>query len=166
MTTPAPINTRQVSGRRTLYLTEPLAAVWEVSAAARAGRLTPLGNWSAGCVLGHLAAWIDYGFDGYPSRPPWYVKMVLRLMKSRFFGAAGSPAGVRISGAPAGTFAREELTVEEGERRFVLAWERLRAGPPPDPHPIFGRLTHDQWSAMQLAHGRLHLSFLEIKWSD
>ena len=37
---------------------------------------------------------------------------------------------------------------------------RLDARPPDAPNPIFGRLTHDEWKAINLRHAELHMGFL------
>lgn len=158
-----PIDTAKVQTRRTLIIRTPAelaAEVDRITASARAGTLTAVGNWTPGQILGHLAAWMNYGYDGFPTTPPWFIKIVLRLLKRRFFGGKGLPAGVRIPGAPEGTYGTEVLPLEEGERRFKAAFARLQAGPPAKPHPIFGPLTHQQWWSMHLAHAQLHLSFL------
>ncbi len=163
--TPAPIvDTKRVTNRRTVAIKTPddlLAEVDRLISADRAGTLTLRGNWTLGQTLGHLAAWIDYGFDGFPTTPPLIIRIVLRLMKSRFFGDKPMPAGVRIPGIKAGTHATERLPLADGERKFRAAVSRLKAGPPRGPHPIFGPLSHDEWWAMHLGHARLHLSFME-----
>jgi len=156
------INTSKV-GRRTVSITTPddlRAEIERIVTADRAGQLTVLGNWSTGQALRHLAAWINYAFDGFPRTPPWFVKIILRLLKSRFFEAKGLSAGVRIPGATQGTWGVGPLTVDEREQRVLAAWARLRAGPPSAPHPVFGLLSSDEWWAMHLARARLHLSFL------
>jgi len=37
-----------------------------IAAADRAGRLRRTGNWTAGQTFGHLAAWTNFPYDGYP----------------------------------------------------------------------------------------------------
>ncbi len=58
---------------------EVLADVDKVVAAAHAGTLEQLGNWKPGQVMAHLAAWIEYGYVGYPLKTPWFIRMILRL---------------------------------------------------------------------------------------
>ncbi len=43
---------------------EVLADVDRLVAAAHAGTLQQIGNWTPGQVMAHLAAWIEYGYDG------------------------------------------------------------------------------------------------------
>ncbi len=156
------IDTSQVKDRRTLYFNTPdemRADVERIIAADKAGTLRRTGNWTTGQTLGHLAAWVDYSFDGNPLRPPWFIKLILRMMKKRFLRGP-LKAGVRIPKVKGGTLAIEPLSLDEGLARFNKAWDRLRAGPPSIPNILFGPMTHDEWIKGHLRHAELHLSFL------
>lgn len=128
--------------------------------AERAGTLTHCGAWSLGQCLGHLAAWIDYAYDGYPPElpTPLWIKLVLRPFKKKFLRGPLRP-GVRIPKLKDGTLAIDPLSTPEGLSRFEKAWARLRQGPPTKPNPIFGPMTHAEWIQMHLRHAELHLSF-------
>lgn len=157
------INTATVTDRRQLHFRTPeeLAAdVARLVEAERGGSLRTTGNWSLGQSLGHLAVWIDYAYDGYPPelRPPWFVKLVLKMMKKKFLKGP-LKAGVRIPKLKEGTLGTEALSVEEGFARFDKAWRRLRNGPPSVPNPIFGPMSHEEWIAGHLRHAELHLGF-------
>src|SRR5262245_1845317 len=79
----AVINTRSVRNRRTVRLAtigDLLAEVDQVVLAASAGRVRPLGNWSAAQVLQHLAKLIEFSFDGFPFRYPWPWRLASRLI--------------------------------------------------------------------------------------
>jgi hypothetical protein len=41
-----------------------------IEQADQEGRLETTGQWTAGQILAHLAAWIEYGYEGYPMRKP------------------------------------------------------------------------------------------------
>lgn len=162
MTAPV-IDTRAVTDRRTLRFAttdELRREIERLAEAARAGTLRATGNWSLGQAFGHLAAWTDYAYDGYPpeARPPWFVKVVCRMMKKKFF-TRGLPAGVRLPRVKGGTFGIDPLPLEEGRARLLRALGRLDSTPPPRPSPVFGPLSHDEWRRMNLAHAELHLSF-------
>jgi hypothetical protein len=161
---PAPINTGKVTDRRKIAFRSPdelLADVDRIVAADRAGKLRRTGNWTSGQILGHLASWSSYPYDGYPPdlRPPWFIKAILRLRKNAFLRGQ-LPAGVHIPKIEGGTKGAEACALDEGHTRFRRAWDRLRAGPPTQPNIIFGPLTHEQWIGLNLRHAELHLSFL------
>lgn len=135
-----------------------------IQAAAKAGTLRENGNWTAGKNLTHLAAFIDYGYDGYPaaiSNPPWFVKVVLRMMRGSML-KNGFRAGVKIPKVPGGTVGGEDVSVEVGLATLRRSLERLEAGPPRFPSPAFGELSYEDSKAATLRHAELHLSFLML----
>lgn len=157
------IDTRKVTGRRTLEFTTPAEVIAEIErlvAAQRMGKLQKLGNWQLGTTLNHLAEFIDYAYIGFPPdlNPPWFIKVILRLRKQSFLYRP-MPVGVRIPGLQGGTKAFHELSVDEGATRCLHLWRRLATEPPTLAHPIFGKLTHQEWIAGHLRHAELHLSF-------
>jgi hypothetical protein len=133
-----------------------------VEAAHRAGTLRTTGNWTPGQVLGHLAAWASYPYDGYPMNPPGWIRLLGRLTKRRFTRQTRPmPAGFRIHGAPEGTFGVENLEFDEGVRRLHAALDRLETTTPTIINPVFGRLSHAEWVGLNLNHAALHLGFLK-----
>lgn len=158
------VDTAKTADRRTLRFNSPdelMADVERVVASERAGTLRRAGNWTTGQILGHLAAWIDYSYDGYPPalKPPWFIKLILRMMKGRFMRGP-LKAGVKIPKAPGGTYGTEPMPLDEGLARFRKAWDRLRRSKPTVPNIIFGDLTHEECITGHLRHAELHLSFL------
>lgn len=136
-----------------------------IERAGRAGTLRAHGNWSPGKVLGHLASWTDYAYDGYPSLPPAWARPIFRLMRGVVLRDRPMRPGLRIPGAPEGTHGVEEMDVEEGLLRLRTAIERLRIKIP-DRHPLFGVLTRDEWERLHLNHAALHLGFLTLNGED
>lgn len=163
MSTPAgSIDTKNVNIRELHFdtLEQAMAEVDRVSAAERAGKLQQLGNWTAGQNFGHLAHWINVGFDGGGPTPPWLVRKLgpILLKKRVLYGKAWK--GFRIPNAPEGTFGTEKLSLEEGERRVKAALTRLMNNTPDRPNPAFGKMTRDEWVKLHLRHFELHLGFL------
>jgi hypothetical protein len=163
-TTPSspPIDTAKVAKRRMLHFSsidEMMAEVDRLAMAEKAGQLKRLGNWTLGQTLGHLAAWSEFGYDGYPSiKVPFFIRWILRMRKRRFI-VGPMPAGVKIPGIPGGTLATEPMSVEEALPRLRRVMERLHVECPPVPSPAVGRLTHAESIAMTLRHAELHLGF-------
>jgi hypothetical protein len=156
------VETGKVRERRALRfesIDQMMAEVDRLVKAERTGRLRPLGNWTLGQVLGHLAAWVEYSFTGPPLKPPWLVKWLLRLRKKAFLYGP-MRAGVKIPGVTGGTLATNPLPVEAALDRLRRALDRLKSEAPTCPNVIFGPLTHEEWIALNLRHAELHLSFL------
>lgn len=157
------VDTKSVQ-RRTLRLDSLDALLREAKQlveAERSGTLIARGNWTLGQMLGHLAAWTDYPYDGYPAEfrpPPWLLRVLLKSMKKKFL-TQSLPVGMRLPKVKQGTFGTELLSTEEGLRRLTRSVERLRAGPPSMANPVFGPMTHEEWTAIMLRHGELHCSF-------
>lgn len=157
------IDTRAVTDRRAVRLAtmdDFSAEVRRIAAAERAGSVRRTGNWTVAQVFNHLAAWMEYPFDGYPGKgPPWFVRILGRLMKKRVFKSPLRP-GCRLPGVPGGTHGIEDGPLDQAEARLLAAIDRLERHPPTAPNPVFGPLTHDEWKKINLGHGKLHLSFL------
>ena len=68
-----------------------------------------------------------------------------------------------IGRLPGGTVGLEELSTDDGLRRFREAFTRLRQTAPTKSNPVFGPLTHEQWIALNLRHAELHLSFHQLR---
>src|SRR5215475_3803919 len=106
-TSPVPVDTGKVTGRRMLRfesIDQMTAEVDRLVEAERAGRLRRLGNWTLGQTLGHLATWAEYAYTGVPLKVPFFVRWVLRLRKRKFLYEP-MRAGARIPGVEGGTLA-------------------------------------------------------------
>ncbi len=132
-----------------------------LEAAHQAGRLRQTGNWTPGQIFTHLAAFINFAYDGYPKalQPPWIIRMFLRL-KTKGYINDRMPAGVRIPGIPTGTVGADDVPFEEGLTRLRAAIDRLDGTPPTIESPAFGPMTHEESKKINLRHAELHLSFL------
>jgi hypothetical protein len=149
--------------RRKLHfqtIDEALAEADRLASAEREGLLVRAGNWSLGQALGHLATWATFAFEGYPAEihAPLPVRLVLRCFRGTILNK-GMMSGVRIGKVPGGTVGIDELTTEDGLRRFRSAMERLQREAPMLVNPVFGKLTHEQWIQLNLRHAELHLGF-------
>lgn len=157
------VNTAKVADRRKLRfgsIDELLADIDRIVNADKAGKLRRSGNWTAGQAMGHLASWMNYAYEGFPAKPPWFIKIILKLKRAKYL-REGMPAGVRIPGKAEGTFATEALSTEEGAERLRKALRRMAGNEPVKFHsPAFGEMSHEDRIAFNLRHAELHLSFL------
>ena len=164
MASASPINTKRVAGRRKLRfatIDDALAESERLAAADRAGIARPLGNWTLGQIFGHLAVWVEFAYRDIPLQVPFWIRLMMRPMK-RWAVKGRMPAGSRIPNVPGGTLGTKQFSVEAGLQRYREALARLQIEPPPKPHPLFGRMTHQQWIGLHLRHAELHLSFVAI----
>lgn len=158
------IDTGKVANRRTLRfdtIAQLLAELDRIEAADRAGSLRNLGNWTTGQVLGHVAAWIDYGYDGFPlGPPPFFIRWILRWRRNSYL-KNGLPSGVKIPSVEGGTFGMEPLSTAEGIAKLRRSLARLASSEPVKYHsPAFGPMSDEDRAQFMLRHAELHLGFL------
>ena len=138
-----------------------IAEVHSILQAEQQGQLRTSGNWTAGQNLAHLAAWINYAYDGFPIGPPpffirWFLRLGLRSMLEK-----GMSRGVKIPGVPGGTTGMEEIATAEAGQRFLKALDRLRSDEQPRyDSPAFGKLSDEDRVKLNLRHAELHLGNL------
>jgi hypothetical protein len=162
------VDTSRVRNRRPVKLrtmADLLAEAERIVAAAGAGHVRSLGNWSPAQVLWHIARLMEFSFDGFAWRyrrgPQWLTRpfrllawrWMIRLAFRPGFGnppeaAALEPPAVRLEEAAA-ALRRQLARLERGER---MTQESAVEGP----------YTHEQWVYIHLRHAELHLSFLAI----
>jgi hypothetical protein len=158
-----PVNTKRVSTRalRFASLDQALAEAEALAAGDAQGRVRAMGNWSLGQALGHVAWWINAGFDGGYPPPAWIVRVLGRLMKNAVLNKP-PVKGMRIPGVAGGTYGTDALSTAEGLARLRAAIARLKSAPPARPNPVFGAMTHEEWTALHLRHAEGHLGFFEV----
>ncbi len=161
------VDTSKVTQRRKLHfetIDDCFAELGKIEAAEREGKLKTLGNWTAGQNLSHLAAWIEYGWDGYPmSKPPLPVRLVMKLMLGRILKKGMDP-GVKIPGIEGGTLGADDMETLAAVDRFRTALNRLKSGEAAvHDSPAFGEMSHEKRVKLNLRHAELHLGFLDVE---
>lgn len=134
-----------------------------IEQAEQNGVLQTIGNWSPSQILGHLGAWIHYGWEGYPMKPPpWFVRWFLRWQLPKML-EKGMPPGVRIPGIPGGTTATEEMDFGAALANLRNGIERLDRGEEALHHsPAFGPMSYQDRIRLNLRHAELHLGFMRF----
>lgn len=160
----AAVDTKSVAERRELRfnsIDECLGELDRIAAADEQGNLRAVGNWTPGQVMAHLAAWIEYGYDGYPVKPPpFFVRWILRIGLRKMLNKGIRP-GLRIPGIKEGTIGMEDMQTLEAVDRLRRAFARLQGGESAKyDSPAFGKMSHDDRILLNLRHAELHLGFL------
>lgn len=157
------INTKKVARRKLRFesIDEVLVDVDKIVAAAQAGTLESIGNWKPGQVLAHVAAWIEYGYVGYPMKKPlWIIRFIMKRMLPGMLNSGMSP-GVKIPGISGGTTGQDDQPLDHAAERLKKAFLRLKSGEQCDyDSPAFGAMSHQDRILLNLRHAELHLSFL------
>jgi Protein of unknown function (DUF1569) len=153
-----PVNTAKVDGRRKVKYQsyeELLADADRLST----GKVKQIGNWTPGMVFQHLATAYNGSIDGLPGTFPWYLRLVVRLLKKRLL-AGPMPAGFQPPRDLADVVMPAPTPTEEGLANLRAAVARLGRESSRSPHPLFGKLTNKEWDRVHLGHASLHMSFL------
>lgn len=158
-----PIDTTKVENRRELRFESLDALAAEAQALAEGeqlGKLVARGNWSLGQAINHVAVWIELAYaDHVPVKVSWFQRLLAPFAR-KLLNESIDP-GYRYKGTPGGTLGTEPAETGPALARLHRAIDRLKVEPPQTRDPVFGRLTHEQWIALQLRHGELHFSFFE-----
>jgi hypothetical protein len=132
--------------------------------AQAAGRVSVTGNWNVAQVLSHIAAWIEYGWIGYPVKaPPIFIRWILKLMVRRMINSK-MPVGVKIRGVKGGTVGQDDVPFDQAIARLRSCLQRLKDGELSKfDSPAFGPLSHEDRIRLNLRHAELHLSFVSYQ---
>jgi hypothetical protein len=160
------IDTKRVPRRRLRLETigDAMEELDRIAQAERNGTLTAHGNWTPGQIMAHVAAWIEYGWGGYPIKPPpFFVRWIMRLMLKRYL-RNGMPTGVTIPGVASGTTGADQIDTRDAIERLRAAFARLASGDAVQfDSPAFGPMGNADRVQLQLRHAELHLSFLSLE---
>jgi Protein of unknown function (DUF1569) len=156
-----PIDTAKVIGRRQLHFDSLDDILADVEGLAKSKDMRTLGNWSAGQVLKHLAILMNKSIDGFVTRPPLVVRVIVRWFFKRRFLTKPMSAGFKLPAeAMAELGAPPTTNLDEGFQSIRHAIKRLKTEPTRAPSAVLGPLTADEWEQLHCRHCELHLSFL------
>jgi hypothetical protein len=138
---------------------ECMAEIDRIVTAENSGKLRRTGNWSAGQILNHIASWINYSYEGFPMKVPWFIRMIIKREVPTYI-RDGMPRGVHIPRTPGGTHATEDMPLDQAADKLRKALKRLKTEPARFDSPGFGKVTEEQRVAMTLRHAELHMGYL------
>jgi hypothetical protein len=164
------VNTQSVAARRSVRLRsvdDLVAEVERVAEAAAAGRVRPLGNWSAAQILWHLGRLLEFSFGGFPYRYPWAVRWparLLRVLSWRWLLTLAFRPGFRNPPVAAAVEPDRVVSLAEAVRYLRGQLERISSGERMTAaNPSMGPLSHEEWVEVHLRHAEMHLSFLAFE---
>lgn len=152
------VATVSVTGRRQLQfdtLDNMLADVEQLNK----GQVKAIGNWSPGQVLGHLTIVMTSSMDGFKNRPPWFIRLLGKVMKRRMLTRPMS-AGFNLPPRPLEELWPGPTEWADAVMRFREAVQRLKTEEKRVPSPFMGAMTRAEWDQLHCRHAALHLSFL------
>ncbi len=153
-----PVNSRKVQGRRELHFTSLDEMVSDAEKLVSSPTTKTLGNWPLNQLLTHLATAMNASIDGIPFSAPWYLRILgffikPGVLKRGVLPGFSLPKDKEAAAFPAVSSPQEALDM------LRKATGRLRNETASATHPIFGALTHKEWTQLHLRHAEMHLSF-------
>jgi hypothetical protein len=156
------VDTRK-SERRDLSLPtldDLLEEIDEIVRASDRGEIRVTGNWSAGQILDHLGRSIECSLDGFGFKPTLPMRLLAPLAR-RWILTHRFPSGLKLPARARTLLPTRPATVPAGAACLRHALSRLKHGEQMTrPSPFVGRLTHEQWLHIHLAHAEHHLGFI------
>jgi hypothetical protein len=154
------VATNKVQDRRELHFNSVEEILADVERLAQ-GKIRPLGNWSAGQILKHLAVVMDGSIDGPGFRLPWYMRLLGRMLRNSVLNRPMS-AGFQLPSYAAKVLVPPPINFEEGLAAFRHAVHRQQTETGRQPSVFLGPLTAEEWTRLHCRHAELHLSFLTL----
>jgi hypothetical protein len=152
------VDTKTVRGRRELTFGSFDEVLADAARLVASPHTRTLGNWPLGQLLTHLATAINRSIDGISARAPFLVRILARFRKGRVM-SKGLPAGFKLPADREALAFPAPASTGEGLETLRAAVGRLRNERMTARHPVFGKLTHEEWARLHLRHAELHLSF-------
>jgi hypothetical protein len=152
------VDCKKVQGRRKLNFTSLDDVVADAEKLVATPTTKMLGNWPLGRLLTHLANSIDRSIDGSSVRAPLIVRLIAPFLKGRVL-KNGMPVGTQLPKQAEVTLYPAVDTSQEGLEKLRAAVGRLRNEKMAAAHPVFGKITPEEWKQFHLRHAELHLSF-------
>jgi hypothetical protein len=151
------VKTKGISGRRNVEFSSYQGILDDARyLASRPTR--QLGNWSLGEICEHLASAMNMAVDGPPFKPSWLIRIVGPLIKKRYLSRPFKPGFKLPSNATA--LMPSGADADKGIAALARAIERIQRTIDRKPHPVFGRMTNEEWDRMQYLHSAMHSSFI------
>ncbi len=152
------VESKMVQGRRELHFSSFDEVIADAERLVSSPHTRTLGNWPLSRLLTHLALGIDKSIEGISFKVPWHTRLLGFFIKGRVI-KRGLPAGFKLpKGTEADAFPAA-ASPQEALATLRSAVARLKSEKMTARHPVFGKLTHEEWTQFHLGHAALHLSF-------
>ncbi|MCK4873896.1 MAG: DUF1569 domain-containing protein [Phycisphaerales bacterium] len=154
------IDTAAVTERRTLQFSCQNCILGDVRKLSQ-GDVRSTGNWKPGQIVQHIADQINRSIDGFEQRMPIVFRLVGSLIRKRVIRKPMKP-GIRLPERFEAMLPPDDISFEQAAANIEQTIGRLKDKRMTAAHPLFGRLTHEQWMRLHCHHAEMHLSFIHM----
>ena len=155
------ISSQKARGRRNLRFQNFDEMLQDARQLAGSANTKMLGNWSLSQIFEHLSIALVGSIDGVPSIARFPIRIVAPLMVN-YFIRHGMPTGFKLRKEVESRVFPDGKKLEDSLDRLHAAVARVNSESMNQRHPVFGKLSQEQWRQIHLRHAELHLSFATI----
>jgi Protein of unknown function (DUF1569) len=152
------VDTKTVPGRRQLQFASLDEVVADAEKCVSSPNTKMLGNWPLERILGHLTKAMNGSIDGMDLKPPMIARLIGPMLKGRML-KKGMPPGIKLSTPNEEVLYPDVPSTQKALEAMRLAAGRLKTEKPAGRHPVFGKMTPEDWIQLHLRHAELHLSY-------
>lgn len=154
-----PVISKTVQGRRdvSFQTLDDIVADAEKLVASPISRT--IGNWPLVKLIKHLSQTIHNSIDGFQSKAPRWIRLIMPLFKGRILKARKMSPGINLPKATVASAFPDAGSIQEALDDLRRAVARTKSERMEAVHPAFGKMTHDEWNTLHLRHSEMHLSF-------
>lgn len=118
-----------------------------------------VGQWSLSQILQHLTLTLERSVNGFPAKMPWFVrKIVAPLIRGKIFAQRKLQAGLK---APVDMVFSAGADEANEVKRFNEVLDRVKEYQGEfQPHPVFEKISPEEWRQFHFIHIAHHLNFL------
>ena len=125
--------------------------------------LTTTGNWTAAQIVQHVCETITRSIDGFDFKAPFMVRLMRPIIRAKLLKSGKPiPTGIKLTGNAQVMIPNQSITLTEAIANLRAEIERAQKEKMTKPSPVFGKMTHEQWTNLHLRHAELHFSFIQL----
>ncbi len=153
------VNSRTVQGRRDVTFQTLDDIVADAEKLVASSKTRTIGNWPLEKLIKHLSQTIHNSIDGFQSKAPLWIRLIMPLFKGHVLKAKKMSPGINLpKAAESGAFP-DAGSLQEALDDLRHAVARTKSERMEAVHPAFGKMTHEEWYTLHLRHSEMHLSF-------
>lgn len=134
-----------------------------IEASHEAGTLSTDGGWTVGQNLKHCGIFMKCSYDGFEMDAPVVLRMVCSVLLKPIATKPKSQMkpGIKLPAKAKELLPADEVSVEDGLAMIRSQVKRIESGEEMTQRsPLFGKLSHQQWTNLHLNHCRMHMGYL------
>lgn len=154
-----PVISKTVQGRRDVSFQTLDDIVADAEKLVASPKSRTIGNWPLVKLIKHLSQTIHNSIDGFQSKAPRWIRLIMPLFKGRILKARKMSPGINLPKATVASAFPDAGSIQEALDDLRRAVARTKSERMEAVHPAFGKMTHDEWNTLHLRHSEMHLSF-------